>query len=218
MNKNKLNFQRARSDEQKKLRMHQIMDATLKLYETQPFQKISLSNIAKELNFTRANLYKYVSTKEEIFLNIILREGESLSKNLETAFEGKENISLEEFATIWATVFYGNSRFIQLMAIMYSIIEKNVTLEYLIDFKKQFSEKMFILSFMMQKSLPKISEEVITQFLMMQMFYAMGLFPATNDNELQKEAIKVSGIPYKTPNFIEEFSKFIILTIKGLST
>ena len=57
---------RARSEDQKEERLNQIKDATAKLFETQPFNEITLSTIAEKLGWSRANLYKYVTTKEEI--------------------------------------------------------------------------------------------------------------------------------------------------------
>lgn len=211
-------FKRARSDQQKELRMQQIMDATLALYHDTPYQKISLSSIAKELNFTRANLYKYVKTKEEIFLHILIRETEKAVAALHQVFITKDSLSIEEFALLWAQTFDKHPLFIQLMAIMYSIIEKNVSLENLVQFKTEFTKSMVSAGAIIQHALPQLSEETINQFMSMQMFYAMGLYPASNETEVQTEAIARSGIPYYTPDFVEEFSRFIRLTIKGLSS
>lgn len=217
MEAKEIKFQRARNHEQKEIRMQQIMNATLELYETHPYQKISLSNIAKKLNFTRANLYKYVHTKEEIFLYILIHEAERFIEVLKKNFNDKKEMKVEEFAEIWAETFDQNHRFIEFMSIMYSIIQKNVSLKYLIEFKKKFSFFLMDAGEVVQTALPQLSMEIVQQFLNMQMFYAMGLYPASNESKIQKEAIEKSGIPYKTPSFKEEFSKFILLTIKGLS-
>lgn len=75
-----MQFQRARSDKQKNIRMSEIVNATINLYESLQYDKITLALIAKQLSFSRANLYKYVSTKEEIFLLIISGDIENWSK------------------------------------------------------------------------------------------------------------------------------------------
>ena len=199
MKPKEMNFQRARNHEQKEIRMQQIMDATLELYENQPYQKISLSTIAKKLNFTRANLYKYVRTKEEIFLYILIKEAEKFIIELKKKFVRKKDLSVEEFANLWAESFDQNHRFIELMSIMYSIIQKNVSLEYLIEFKKKFSIFLIEANEIIQVALPNLSKEVIQQFLTMQIFYAMGLYPASNESKVQKEAIEKSGIPLSIP-------------------
>ena len=63
-------FVRARSEEQKQARMAEIKAAADSLFNSVPYQEITLSTIAGKLSWTRANLYKYVTTKEEIYLEI----------------------------------------------------------------------------------------------------------------------------------------------------
>ena len=64
----KADFIRARSDEHKEERLCQIKEATAELFRTAPYAEITLTTIAEKLGWSRANLYKYVTTKEEIFL------------------------------------------------------------------------------------------------------------------------------------------------------
>ena len=63
-------FIRARSDAQKTARMDEIKTAADALAQTQPYPTITLSAIAAQLSWTRANLYKYVTSKEEIYLEL----------------------------------------------------------------------------------------------------------------------------------------------------
>lgn len=54
-------FIRARSDAQKTARMDEIKAAADALFCAQPYPTITLSSIAAQLSWTRANLYKYVT-------------------------------------------------------------------------------------------------------------------------------------------------------------
>ena len=65
-----MTWQRARSEEQKDERLRQITDAAEKLFQKKNYAEITLKDIAEQLSFTRANLYKYAKTKEEIFLMV----------------------------------------------------------------------------------------------------------------------------------------------------
>ena len=69
-----MKWQRARSEEQKEHRISEIVDATARLYEKHSFEEISFTLIAKEAGFTRSNLYKYFSSKEEIFLTFLIQD------------------------------------------------------------------------------------------------------------------------------------------------
>ena len=64
-------YQRARSPQQKAERMSAIMDATETLFAQLPYHEISMGLIAKELGWSRSNLYKYAATQEEIFLALL---------------------------------------------------------------------------------------------------------------------------------------------------
>ena len=66
----KQDFIRARSSEQKSQRMADIKRATAQLYRDFPYHEITLTTIAERLGWSRASLYKYVTTKEEIFLEL----------------------------------------------------------------------------------------------------------------------------------------------------
>ena len=68
------NFIRAKSQENKNIRIQQIMDTTDKLFYEKTYHEITLTMIAKEMNLARGGLYKYVTSKEEIFLMIYLQK------------------------------------------------------------------------------------------------------------------------------------------------
>ncbi len=63
-------FERARSLEQKEARIEEIKAAAESLFNEVPYHEITLSMIADRLSWTRANLYRYFKSKEEIFLDL----------------------------------------------------------------------------------------------------------------------------------------------------
>ena len=94
-----------------------------------------MATIAKEIDFTRGNLYRYFSTKHEIFLKVIEYDFKAYIRDLEKAFGGKDPLPLEEFAMLWAKVFFKHERLLELVSIQFTVIEKNVTVEKLSEFK-----------------------------------------------------------------------------------
>ncbi len=84
-------FERARSKENKEIRLGQIKEAAITLFDKIPYHEISLSKkIGKEINFTRGNLYKYISSKEDIYIYIIIDEFKSLLEEMEEKLILKE--------------------------------------------------------------------------------------------------------------------------------
>lgn len=209
-------FQRARSAEQKDIRISEITDAAIKLYNNMPYEKITLAGIAKELSFTRANLYKYVSSKEEIFLNVIERDIKEWIKDLTVSFGEKKDVLLQEFALIWAQSLYRYKRLIEMFSILYSIIEKNVSVEKLAAFKCGFMGEFNEVFHLINTLLPTLSLNDASKFLQMQLYFVMGLYPATIESDIQRKAIEMAGISYTPPDFVEMFSSFIVMIIDGL--
>ncbi|HPJ20733.1 MAG TPA: TetR family transcriptional regulator [Clostridia bacterium] len=206
-----MEFQRARSDEQKDIRIKQISEAALELLKTQKYEDITLAGIAKNLSFTRANLYKYISSKEEIFLYIILDEIEKWKKNLDDSFHDVINPDKEWFAQKWSETVFENRLMIQTMSLLYTIFEKNVTLEKLVDFKiRLFSLTMGVVK-LLTEIFPRFTMETAFHFLKMQLFYSTGLYPTTVENEMQKKAIELAGVEFVAPDFTNEMKEFTMI-------
>ena len=94
-------FVRARSEEQKQARMAEIKAAADSLFNSVPYQEITLSTIAGKLSWTRANLYKYVTTKEEIYLEICSDKMHSYFDDLFAAFPEGKTWTPDEWAGSW---------------------------------------------------------------------------------------------------------------------
>ncbi|MBN1624385.1 MAG: TetR family transcriptional regulator [Clostridia bacterium] len=203
-----MDFKRARSDEQKEIRINQISEAAIELLKIKKYEDITLAGIAENLSFTRANLYKYISSKEEIYLHIILEEIRKWKKSLDENFKDVTDPDKDAFASLWAELVYENKLMIETLSLLYTIFEKNVTLEKLADFKgKLFFETMGVVK-LLTEIFPKFTMESAFYFLKMQLFYAMGLYPTTVECEIQKKAIKMAGVDYQTPDFTTELMEF----------
>ena len=211
-----MSFERARSMEHKEKRWEEIMSAALEQLETTDYEKITLAAIAKKLSFTRANLYKYISSKDEIFLKIMLRDTEAWVNDIVASFETAGKLENREIAALWSQVLCRHTRVIKLMSLLNSIIEQNVTVERLAAFKKELMSLLMLFIENSETILPRLNPEQRQDFFTSQFFYASGLYPALHETELQKEAAKLAGIEYKRPDFCTEMTRFIRILLDGL--
>jgi AcrR family transcriptional regulator len=211
-----MEFQRARSKEHKDQRWDEIIDATLKIYASRPFHEITLTQIAQELSFTRENLYKYVKTKEEIFLKIILRELQAWTADLQSNPKLNGKLSDRDFAKEWSKAFARHSLMLEHIALLHTIMEKNVSLEALTTFKRSYFEELGTAGSIMQKSLPWLDDQQIIGLLGFLAYLSTGLLPLTRPNEVQQEAIRQAGIQYVIPDFEETLRHSLEIYLKGL--
>ena len=133
-----MDFERVKTEEQRKIRIQEIKNAAIKLFDTHDFYEITLADIAKGTNFTRGNLYKYVSSKEEIYLLITIDEFNKLLVELKIKLNKDFSKKTDEFSEILAKEIEKQERFLKLFSILYTNLEKNASEEKLIQFKEEF--------------------------------------------------------------------------------
>lgn len=211
-----MDFIRARSDEQKGVRFKQITDAAVELFDNREYDKITLTAIAKKLDFSRENLYKYVSSKEEIYLIVTIDELDAFIQDVILTFEEIHSIGIREFALLWAKTLYRHERLLKLCSILFSIIEKNVSVSCLAEFKQRLFVGIESLYPLMERIFPDLTAEQILLFLDYQLHHIAGLYPSTALNKTQKEAIRLSGIPYQAKDFVSVLSGFLTTVLTGL--
>lgn len=211
-----MDFIRARSDEQKGVRLKQITDAAVELFDSREYDKITLAAIAKRLDFSRVNLYKYVSSKEEIYLTVTMNELDAFVQDVLLSFEEIRAIGIEDFSLLWAQILYRHERLLKLCSILFSIIEKNVSVSCLAEFKRRLFAGVESLYPLMKRIFPDLTAEQILLFLDYQLHHIAGLYPSTVLNETQKEAIRISGIPYEAKDFVSVLSGFLTAVLTGL--
>lgn len=133
-------FIRARSEEQKEMRMQDIKKVADRLFLSQTYHEITLASIAEHLSWSRANLYKYVTSKEEIFLELCEDKRNAYFEALKAAFPINCAYSMEVIASVWTEILIAHQDYLQYSSILTAILETNVSVEKLANFKKKFHE------------------------------------------------------------------------------
>ena len=208
-----MEFERARNEEQKSIRRDQIIEAALKLYETEPFEKITLASIANELSFSRANLYKYVTTKEEIFLRILNSDLEKWVEQVYERLKKYDRLELKTFCRLCAELLYQNQRIMRLFPILASVFETNVKPAELAAFKHKQNKSIERLKTISAKFLPDLSNEQLDLLIRYQILYALNLYPQT---VLYEKGSAGASLLNRKPNFIADFSDYLEIIIQGI--
>lgn len=209
-------WERARTDEQKEVRVAEIVEATARLYDTYRFEDITLSLIAKEAKFTRSNLYKYFSSKEEIFLECFKRDIALACRDLEAAYERDRTYTIREFAEVWVRTFVRHPRFLRLHSILSTILERNVSVESLVDFKRSLNSTFTILSGTMCAALPTCTPGQAAEFLSLQSTMAGGLYAATNLSGVQRQVLDMPEFEHYHMDFTIAFQDAVEYLLQGM--
>lgn len=208
-------FIRARSDEQKCQRMAEIKRATDELFAQVPYHEITLTTIADRLGWSRANLYKYVTTKEEIFLELTADKRDAYSDALLSAFPAGCGYPVEVAAEVWAGIANAHQDFFRYGNLLYTIVETNVTLERLIVFKRGYYEGLELLKarFSAELGVEAGRVEALTNTVY---HHAVGLSGSCMNNPLVRQAVETLGVASAlTPiDFRAEMRDFIGMCLR----
>ncbi|MBN2878357.1 MAG: TetR/AcrR family transcriptional regulator [Clostridia bacterium] len=211
-----MEFERARTQEQKNVRVMEIVEAAIKQYNTTPYEHITLASISKDLSFSRVNLYKYFKTKEEIFLKIIELDIYRLSDKLRLIFTGQPSKNLQAFADKWAAALHSQGRLIELISRLFADIEKNTAVDKLAAFKTAYYELNEDILDIVKEQFPSLSKSQIGSFIFSQYAFMAGLYPMCRESESQKNAVEMAGHKYVPRDFVKELSSFVVTYIRGL--
>ncbi|NRT88681.1 TetR/AcrR family transcriptional regulator [Clostridium beijerinckii] len=211
-----MEFQRARNEEQKSIRREQIIEATLKLYEREPLEKITLASIANELNFSRANLYKYVSTKEEIFLWILSSDLEKWVKKTYDKLKDYDQLELKTFCLLWSEQMYENQRFLKLFSILVSVLRSNVTTKSLEILKQDLANSFGKLNLITKKFIPNLTDDELKLFNEYQIYYASSLYSPAVSSKNQRQEFQTVSLLEVPPDFVSRFAGYLEVIILGL--
>ena len=205
-------FIRARSDEQKAQRFGEIKAATERLFADRPYHEITLATIAEELDWSRASLYNYAATKEEVFLSIIADKRDAYTDALLAALPEGCGFGIDTIAEVWAGIANAHRDFFRYGDMLYTVVETNVGVEKLVEFKRGYYDGVA----RMKAQLPSvlgIDPERIEVFMNSVYHQGVGLCCSCMDNPLVKEAVARLGMKPYHVDFRAEMRDFVAMSL-----
>lgn len=201
-------FIRARSSAQKEQRMAEIKQAADELFHEKNYHEITLKGISERLGWSHAALYKYVSTKEDIFLELCADARGEYVSSLLAAYPSGCSYSHEVLAQVWTEQLNSHRDYLAYSDLLFTIIETNVSAERLAEFKRGYFEETDLLSKRFLENLG-IEPDRAGQLFNSVLFHAVSINGWCAENPLVAEAMEIAGLEQRVPDFKEEMRDFI---------
>jgi len=183
------------SCEETQKKREEIVDACSKLYETMAFKDITIKEIGRYTSFTRTSIYNYFSTKEEIFLELLIRDFKSWIDDLDS-IKGKEKIlTIDEAADGLAASLARRVRMLGILSMSLADMQDNCRMANLVEFKKAYNNTGLAIKRLLERVVPGISEEDKQSFVCAFYPFVYGLYPYTATNKKQEQADLKTGVP-----------------------
>lgn len=209
-------FIRARSEEQKEVRIQAIVSATERLYDNHRYEEITFVQIAKEAGFTRSNLYKYFKTKEEIFLEFLKHDMKLWKDDLLNNFLDSDYYSIDKFIEIWIDILQRNQRLTELTSILYLHLEKEASYDSLLDFKQSFAKGFEQVTVHLTGKIKGFTVEKVAEFISMQGMIGIGLYQMTDLSENQLKILEKPEFAQWKIDFRQRYIEITKFILKGL--
>ena len=173
-------FHRARQPEQKAERRQAILTAAAALFDAEGPNGAGLNAIAAKAGFTKSNVYRYFESREAVLLSLFLDAGEDLAQALEARLATVPVNDLPTLAQAITDTVLAHPRFCQLLSIIASVLEQNVSVEVIADFKRQMRPPTVRLAAALQRVTPAASAEACGQTWNLLLAVVAALWPATH--------------------------------------
>jgi AcrR family transcriptional regulator len=172
-------YQRARRPEQKQERREAILAAARGAAGERPVREISLGDIAQRVGLSKSNLLRYFESREDIFLQLLLREwhdwGVDAARRLRSGRSTPGSVARTIAQTLAARPLHCD-----LISEMSSVLERNVSLSTVQAFKAQSLDMVDDLGAVVAERLPELTRSQAREIVAAALIITAGLWPIAN--------------------------------------
>ena len=174
-------WSRARRPEQKRERRNAILSAAVMLLDDKGVESTSLSGIARASGVSKANIYRYFESREAILLALTLDEAEAWLGEVTTRLAPLAGSGdIRAVAEVFATTMSTRPRGCALLSSLSSVLERNVGVELIAAFKRQFSTLLEAPTQAVHMALPDLSLDDAGVFMTFFYVFVAGIWPVSD--------------------------------------
>lgn len=201
LEKKKLSFQRARTDEQIQIRKAEILCACFELYKKGGFEAVNFKAISEMTSFTRQSIYNYYKTREEALLDMLLYEHRIWFEHIKTVTENTESMTKEEYARFISKSFMEHGLMLELTSLLINVLKNSSRPEKMTEFGKAGADSYNLLLSSVSKFIPELSFEAHCTFTSSVISLALGVYPV--EQLYKNQILPASAHSLKIPDFIK---------------
>ena len=184
------------SPERTNARKEEIISACKTLYQDMSFKDITIMKIAEYTTFSRASIYNYFETKEEIFLAILEKEYDQWVDDLREIADSHDSMTRDEIAKALAHSLEKRELLLKLMSMNHYDMEENSRGERLYEFKIAYGNSLKAVDHLLQKFCGDMDDKAREDFLYSFFPFIYGIYPYTVVTDKQKQAMEQAQVGY----------------------
>jgi AcrR family transcriptional regulator len=212
-----LNFQRARSPEHKAQREQLILEAASIVLDRNGIDATTLNAIAKQAGLAKSNLYRYFESREEILIRLLGAEAAKLIADVSHAYSQlTEKDDLQRMAAIFAKACDERPRFCLLISQMAPILERNISVERVIEVKRGFTPMLEAMASAIFQAAPSLGPDGAEMTLKTAITLVAGLWPTAYPPETVAKALEHPDIQHFRQDFEDTLARTMLYFMAGV--
>ncbi|WP_410644171.1 TetR/AcrR family transcriptional regulator [Amycolatopsis sp. lyj-346] len=208
-------FQRARRPEQKNQRRETILAAAADLAQASGVARVSLGDIAAAVGLAKSNVLRYFGTREEIYLQLTMREGADWATAAGAALDEASGFSAA--AAALADAYADRPLYCDLTTHAETMLEHNVSVAALRVYKRWAIDTYFTVGRKLTTACPELTGTDGASLVMAASAFVAKLFPLTRPSAALRELYdREPEIARVFPPFRPTLQHMIAATAAGL--
>lgn len=212
-------MKRAMTDEAKKRRYEDILDVTEQIYNNKDFSDIKMIDIAKSAGLGKGTLFSYFSSKEALFICLMMRCYKRFFEALQGEFSNIKSLGKEAFI-IQFVGFMKDS--IGIHGMLYRLImiqhqlEMNIDLDLAKSLKDFLMKEILLTSQALVSSCDQLDLEMAGKLLLNLQAFAVGYMVFSNPPGPIQEALRNDELAYFRLTMEEDMMDTLTVYMNGL--
>ncbi|MEU3951515.1 TetR family transcriptional regulator [Streptomyces achromogenes] len=157
-----MDFQRARSDEQRAQRRRHILEVTAGMLTEMPVARLSLNELSRRVGLAKANVLRYFESREAILLQLLDAELRDWLTGLEevlTPVQGTPRERGDRLARVLAESLAERPVLCDLISAQAAVLERNVSAQVAVEHKYATLRSFRALAELARRCLPELGTE-----------------------------------------------------------
>ena len=207
-------FKRARDRDSNQHRKTAILSAAIELLSTKSPLDITIRQLSKSAGIAPSGIYRYFENMESIFLEIHLNDLEMIVHSWEKNLQ-KFEADLQGISEYMANSLLSNDRYLLLLLLTPTLIERELSVERLIEHKIELVQLMQRAAVALHSSGLNLDVEKSVKTFGRILAFAMGLQPLANPSQPALKAMEKPELSIIKLDMKEELIHGIEIILKG---
>ncbi|MBT2335004.1 TetR family transcriptional regulator [Variovorax paradoxus] len=213
-------YVRARSAEQKEERRRHLLATAREMLSQSPTAlDLGINELARQAQMTKSNVYRYFESSEAVLMDVLVEEyvGWHAELGVALARGGKKGSTIEHIARTFAATIAARPLLCRLTSVLPSILERNVSLERMIEFKRNLLAVRQQTALDFHARVPGIPVHAFERLIRHALPLIIGIWPLSNPAELAAQVIEQPGLESLRYDFEQDLEHALLALMRGLT-